>query len=92
LFSAACAHLRSESEIPAEPPASVLQCAAWRWANANAIGAFNLGLWMRSLFGIGTPRALQGRVAALTAVFSALSSLVQIAITPLGSPTACPTG
>jgi len=31
-------------------------------------GAFNLGLWMR----VGTPRGLQGRLAALTAVFSAL--------------------
>src|SRR5262249_42646359 len=30
--------------------------------------AFNLGLWMRQLFGIGTPRALQGRAAALRAV------------------------
>ena len=27
--------------------------------------AFNLGLWMPTLFGIGTPRALQGRVLAL---------------------------
>src|SRR5206468_9244675 len=25
-------------------------------------GAFNLGLWMRTLFGIGTPRGLQGRL------------------------------
>ena len=28
-------------------------------------GGFNLGLLMRQLFGIGTPRSLQGRVAAL---------------------------
>jgi transposase len=27
---------------------------------------FNLGLWMRSLTGIGTPRACQGRAAAFT--------------------------
>jgi hypothetical protein len=27
-------------------------------------GAFNLGLWMRTLFGVGTPRGLQGRLAA----------------------------
>lgn len=27
-------------------------------------GAFNLGLWMRTLFGVGTPRSLQGRVTA----------------------------
>src|SRR5207249_7044363 len=25
-------------------------------------GAFNLSLWMRTLFGIGTPRGLQGRL------------------------------
>ena len=29
------------------------------------VGAFNLGLLMRTLFGVGTPRSLQGRVAAL---------------------------
>jgi transposase len=29
--------------------------------------AFNLGLWMRSLFGIGTPRALQGRAVTIGA-------------------------
>jgi hypothetical protein len=28
------------------------------------IGGFNLGLLMRVLFGIGTPRSLQGRLAA----------------------------
>ena len=39
-------------------------------------GAFNLGLWMRTLFGIGTPRALQGRLAALGAVLGALWSLM----------------
>jgi len=30
-------------------------------------GACNLGLWMRTTFGVGTPRGLQGRVAALIA-------------------------
>ena len=29
------------------------------------IGGFNLGLLMRSLVGIGTPRSLQGRLAAV---------------------------
>ena len=37
-------------------------------------GALNLGLLMRTLFGVGTPRALQGRVAAF---LLALWSLVQ---------------
>src|SRR5262249_7686759 len=43
--------------------------------------AFNLGLWMRTLFGVGTPRALQGRVVAVAAVFSTLWSLVSDALT-----------
>jgi len=38
--------------------------------------AFNLGLWMRKLFGIGTPRALQGRVLALQSVFGPLGALI----------------
>jgi transposase len=38
------------------------------------VGAFNLGLLMRELFGIGTPRSLQGRSAA---VCCALWSLIQ---------------
>jgi transposase len=36
--------------------------------------ACNLGLWMRTACGIGTPRGLQGRVVALIAVFLALWS------------------
>ena len=32
------------------------------------IGAFNLGLLMRTLIGVGTPRGLQGRLAALIAL------------------------
>jgi transposase len=35
-------------------------------------GAFNLGLFMRTHFGIGTPRGLQGRVGAVLALFVAL--------------------
>jgi len=48
-------------------------------------GAFNLGLWMRTLCGIGTPRSLQGRLAAVCAVFSTLWSLVYDAIAPIGT-------
>ncbi len=33
-------------------------------------GAFNLGLWMRTLFGVGTPRSLQGRAVALGAMIT----------------------
>ncbi len=36
------------------------------------VGGFNLGLFMRTRFGIGTPRGLQGRWAALVAVMAAL--------------------
>ena len=36
------------------------------------IGGFNLGLSMRSLVGIGTPRSLQGCLPAIVAVVIAL--------------------
>lgn len=35
-------------------------------------GGFNLGLVMRTLFGVGTPRGLQGRLAALLTLVGAL--------------------
>ena len=35
-------------------------------------GGFNLGLVMRHLIGVGTPRGLQGRLAATIAAFAAL--------------------
>lgn len=35
-------------------------------------GGFNLGLLMRKLFGVGTPRGLQGRLAAFLSLFLAL--------------------
>jgi transposase len=35
-------------------------------------GGFNLGLFMRTRFGIGTPRGLQGRLAAVVALLVAL--------------------
>ena len=34
---------------------------------------FNLGLWLRKLFGVGTPRSLQGR--ALPAIFGLIGPL-----------------
>ena len=37
---------------------------------------FNLGLFMRTLTGIGTPRSLQGRVAAVVALSLALAGLI----------------
>jgi hypothetical protein len=45
-------------------------------------GAFNLGLWMRARFGIGTPRGPQGRLPPLGAVLRTLWSLVHDVIAP----------
>jgi transposase len=42
--------------------------------------AFNLGLWMRRLFGVGTPRGLQGRLAALATVLTTMWSIIFDAI------------
>jgi transposase len=40
------------------------------------IGGFNLGLLMRTLIGVGTPRGLQGRLATLTALVMTLRTQV----------------
>ena len=40
------------------------------------IGGFNLGLLMRTFIGVGTPRGLQGRLAALAALVMALRTTV----------------
>ena len=43
-------------------------------------GGFNLGLLMRQLIGVGTPRRLQGRLSAIVAVILALiGSLTELA-------------
>ena len=39
-------------------------------------GAFNLGLMLRTLIGVGTPRGLQGRVAALIATLCAFMRIL----------------
>ena len=50
-------------------------------------GAFNLGLVMRHLVGVGTPRGLQGRLAAVMAIAVALWTLVEdLRITLSGQP------
>jgi hypothetical protein len=48
-------------------------------------GAFNLGLLMRTRFGVGTPRALQGYVVELVALLTALWSFVNEAIGPVAN-------
>jgi transposase len=40
-------------------------------------GGFNLGLLIRSILGVGTPRGLQGRVAAVLAVISTLIAVAR---------------
>ena len=47
-------------------------------------GGFNLGLLMRQIFGVGTPRGLQGRLAAAMAVVIALWTLREDRWTRLG--------
>ena len=53
-------------------------------------GAFNLGLVMRHLIGVGTPRGLQGRVAPAIATLVALWSLVAAPWTSSGPPPSDP--
>ena len=51
------------------------------------VAACNLGLWMRTLTGIGTPRGLQGRFAAALALCFTLWVLLRDRVTarrPLG--------
>ena len=49
-------------------------------------GGFNLGLVMRQLLGVGTPRGLQGRLAAAMAVVVALWTLVEDLRITIGAP------
>jgi transposase len=54
-------------------------------------GAFNLGLCMRTLFGIGTPRTLQGRAVALGVVLGTLWCLVYEAVASIWDHRVSPT-
>ena len=47
---------------------------------------FNLGLLMRQLIGVGTPRGLQGRLIAVVAVLWSLMRSVRAAVTDQGRP------
>ena len=87
--------LRKRGELLERPCAHLYETGGLRRAHVRGhgnvlkrllvhAGAFNLGLWMRTLFGVGTPRALQGRLAALGAVLSTLWSFVHNAIAPIG--------
>jgi hypothetical protein len=45
------------------------------------VAACNLGLWMRTLTGLGTPRGLQGRLAAVWAFCFTLWELLRDHVT-----------
>jgi transposase len=73
--------LRRRGELLERPCAHLYETGGLRRTHVRGHGnvlkrllvhasAFNLGLWMRTLFGIGTPRALQGRSAAFATVFA----------------------
>ena len=50
------------------------------------VAGFNLGLLMRKRFGVGTPRGLQGRLAAAIAAFVALLDLIGELLVVSGYP------
>jgi transposase len=52
------------------------------------IGGFNLGLLMRTVVGVGTPRGLQGRVAALRGVIAAILRWCASRHHDIGAPSA----
>jgi transposase len=83
--------LRKRGELLERPCAHLYETGGLRRAHVRGhenvlkrllvhAGAFNLGLWMRTRFGVGTPRGLQGRLRALGAVLSALYGLAGEAI------------
>lgn len=51
-------------------------------------GAFNLGLVMRSLMGVGTPRGLQGRLGAALAALMVLWNILHARWAAIGAPAA----
>jgi transposase len=88
--------LRRRGELLERPCAHLYETGGLRRAHVHGrasvlkrlfvhAAAFNLGLWMRTLFGVGTPRSLQGRVAALGAVLSALWAFIDETMTAIQS-------
>ena len=49
-------------------------------------GGHNLGLLMRQLIGVGTPRGLQGRLSAVVAALLALIGSLRVLATRHGRP------
>jgi transposase len=88
--------LRRRGELLERPSAHLYETGALRRAHVRGhenvlkrlfvhASAFNLGLWMRTLFGVGTPRSLQGRAVALGAMITVLWTLIDDAITAIWS-------
>jgi transposase len=86
--------LRSRGELLERPCAHLYETGGLRRVHVRGhenvlkrllvhASGFNLGLWMRTLFGVGTPRSLQGRAAAAGAVLITLWHFVSQAITRL---------
>jgi transposase len=89
--------LRRRGELLERPSAHLYETGGLRRAHVRGhenvlkrlfvhAGAFNLGLWMRTLFGVGTPRSLQGRALALDARITALCTLIDDLIAAIWSP------
>ena len=89
--------LRRRSDLLERPCAHLYETGGLRRAHGRGhenvlkrllvpASAFNLGLLMRTLFGIGTPRALQGHAVAVLAMLTALWDLVCDAIAPILLP------
>jgi transposase len=89
--------LRTRGELLERPCAHLYETGGLRRAHVRGrenvlkrlfvhAGAFNLALWMRTLFGVGTPRSLQGRAVALGAMITTLCTLIDDVIAANWSP------
>ena len=89
--------LRRRGELLERPCAHLYETGGLRRAHVRGhenvlkrllvhAGAFNLGLWMRTLVGVGTPRSLQGRAVALGATITVLCTLIHDVIAAICSP------
>jgi transposase len=89
--------LRKRGELLERPCAHLYETGALRRAHVRGhenvlkrllvhAGAFNLGLWMRTLFTVGTPRGLQGRSSATATLLHVLRTFIDDAITAIGRP------
>jgi transposase len=90
--------LRRRGELLERPCAHLYETGALRRAHVRGhqnvlkrlfvhASGFNLGLLMRTLFGVGTPRALQDRAAAVLAVLGTLWSFAYDRLAPLSTQT-----